>query len=27
MVATDLIDWIPKVLDDPMLHVQVRQRG
>ena len=27
MVATDLIDWIPKVLDDPMLHVQVRRRG
>jgi len=27
MVATDLIDWIPKVLDDPMSHVQVRRRG
>jgi NAD(P)H-hydrate epimerase len=27
MVATDLIDWIPRVLDDPMSHVQVRERG
>ncbi len=27
MVATDLIDWIPRVLDDPMSHVQVRRRG
>jgi NAD(P)H-hydrate epimerase len=27
MVATDLIDWIPQVLDDPMSHVQVRERG
>lgn len=26
MVATDLIDWIPRVLDDPMGHVQVRRR-
>jgi hydroxyethylthiazole kinase-like uncharacterized protein yjeF len=25
MVATDLIEWIPKVLDDPMSHVQVRK--
>ncbi len=24
MVATDLVDWIPKVLDDPMSHLQVR---
>ena len=27
MVATDLIDWIPRVIDDPMSHVQVRHRG
>jgi hydroxyethylthiazole kinase-like uncharacterized protein yjeF len=27
MVATDLIDWIPRVIDNPMLHVQVRRRG
>jgi NAD(P)H-hydrate epimerase len=27
MVATDLIDWIPRVIDDPMSHVQVRLRG
>lgn len=25
MVATDLIDWIPKVLDDPMSHLKVRK--
>jgi NAD(P)H-hydrate epimerase len=25
MVATDLIDWIPHVLDDPMSHLRVRQ--
>lgn len=25
MVATDLIDWIPKVLNDPMSHLKVRQ--
>jgi NAD(P)H-hydrate epimerase len=24
MVATDLIDWIPRVLDDPMSHLKVR---
>jgi hydroxyethylthiazole kinase-like uncharacterized protein yjeF len=24
MVATDLIEWIPKVIDDPMSHVKVR---
>ena len=24
MVASDLIDWIPRVLDDPMSHLQVR---
>jgi hydroxyethylthiazole kinase-like uncharacterized protein yjeF len=27
MVATDLIDWIPRVIDNPMSHAQVRQRG
>lgn len=27
MVATDLIDWIPRVIDEPMSHVQVRRRG
>jgi ADP-dependent NAD(P)H-hydrate dehydratase / NAD(P)H-hydrate epimerase len=25
MVATDIIDWIPKVLDDPMIHLKVRK--
>ena len=24
MVATDIIDWIPRVLDDPMSHLKVR---
>ena len=24
MVASDLLDWIPQVLDDPMSHVKVR---
>jgi len=24
MVASDLIDWIPKAFDDPMSHLQVR---
>ncbi len=27
LVATDLIDWIPRVLDDPMSHVKVRKTG
>ena len=27
MVATDLLKWIPKVLDDPMSHVKVRKTG
>ena len=27
MVATDLVNWIPHVIDDPMAHVQVRTRG
>jgi len=26
MVATDLIDWIPKVFNDPMSHVKVRNQ-
>jgi len=25
MVATDVIDWIPRVFDDPMSHVKVRK--
>jgi hydroxyethylthiazole kinase-like uncharacterized protein yjeF len=25
MVATDLIDWIPQLLDDPMSHLKVRK--
>lgn len=25
MVATDIIDWIPTVLDDPMSHLKVRK--
>ncbi|MEM1990993.1 MAG: NAD(P)H-hydrate dehydratase, partial [Candidatus Bathyarchaeia archaeon] len=24
MVATDLIDWIPKIMDDPMSHAKLR---
>ena len=27
MIATDLIDWIPRVLDNPMSHAQVGGRG
>jgi hydroxyethylthiazole kinase-like uncharacterized protein yjeF len=27
MVATDLIDWIPRVIDNPMSHLQVHRRG
>ncbi len=27
MVATDLIQWIPRVLNDPMSHLQVRKTG
>jgi len=27
MVSTDLIDWIPHVLNDPMSHVKVRKTG
>ena len=26
MVATDIIDWIPKVFNDPMSHVKVRSK-
>jgi len=25
MVATDLLEWIPKVMDDPMSHAKVRR--
>jgi hydroxyethylthiazole kinase-like uncharacterized protein yjeF len=25
MVATDLLDWIPRVLEDPMSHIKVRK--
>jgi NAD(P)H-hydrate epimerase len=25
MVATDIIDWIPQLLDDPMSHLKVRK--
>jgi NAD(P)H-hydrate epimerase len=25
MVATDLLDWIPRVLNDPMSHLKVRR--
>ncbi len=27
MVATDLLKWIPKVMDDPMSHLKVQKRG
>jgi NAD(P)H-hydrate epimerase len=27
MVASDLLQWIPKVLDDPMSHLKVRKTG
>jgi len=27
MVSTDLIDWIPHVLNDPMSHIKVRETG
>jgi ADP-dependent NAD(P)H-hydrate dehydratase / NAD(P)H-hydrate epimerase len=27
MVATDIIEWIPKILDDPMSHLKVRKPG
>jgi NAD(P)H-hydrate repair Nnr-like enzyme with NAD(P)H-hydrate dehydratase domain len=25
MVATDIINWIPRVFDDPMSHLKVRK--
>ncbi len=25
MVPTDILDWIPKVMDDPMSHLRVRK--
>jgi len=27
MVATDLLDWIPKIMDDPMCHLKVLEDG
>jgi hydroxyethylthiazole kinase-like uncharacterized protein yjeF len=27
LVATDLLEWIPRVLDDPMSHVKVQKTG
>jgi len=27
MVATDLLDWIPQVIDEPMSHLKVRKHG
>jgi ADP-dependent NAD(P)H-hydrate dehydratase / NAD(P)H-hydrate epimerase len=27
MVATDLLEWIPRVLNDPMSHIEVRQQS
>lgn len=27
MVSTDLMEWIPKVLDDPMSHARMRKKG
>jgi len=27
MVATDLLEWIPRVMDEPMMHWKVRRRG
>jgi len=27
LVATDLLDWIPHVLDDPMSHLKVQKHG
>jgi NAD(P)H-hydrate epimerase len=27
LVATDLLEWIPSVIDDPMCHVKVRKLG
>ena len=27
MVATDLLDWIPKIVDDPMSHLKVQKNA
>ena len=27
MVATDVVEWIPSVLEDPMRHLKVKQTG
>ncbi len=27
LVATDLLDWIPRVFDNPMIHLKVRKTG
>jgi len=27
MVATDLLDWIPRVIDDPLSHLKVQKHG
>jgi NAD(P)H-hydrate repair Nnr-like enzyme with NAD(P)H-hydrate dehydratase domain len=27
MVATDVIEWVPRVLNDPMSHLKVRKPG
>lgn len=27
MVSTDIIDWIPRVMDDPMAHARMRESG
>ncbi len=27
MVATDLLGWIPRVIDDPMSHMKVRENA
>ncbi|MEM2445135.1 MAG: NAD(P)H-hydrate dehydratase, partial [Candidatus Bathyarchaeia archaeon] len=27
MMASDLLEWIPKVLDDPMSHLKVQKTG
>jgi len=27
MVATDLLEWVPRVIDDPMSHLRVRKLG
>jgi NAD(P)H-hydrate epimerase len=27
LVASDLLEWIPQVLDDPMSHLKVQKHG